>query len=224
MKNVYDINGNPLTHIANRLDDHTWSILGDSISTDGAYVNKQYWDFISERHEDITTYVYGQHGYRASDLVGMYTSAYYSDILTAFVGINDFGGNVPIGTISDNTTNTFYGALNLLCDGILNTFSKSLVIFITPLGNNNSPYISYNDKNALNLTIYDYAEAMKNVCAKHKIPVIDACSNSLLNPYSTNTRSEYFVDGLHLNVKGHEVLSYMIENEMLSHYIPNVAG
>lgn len=221
MKNVYSLTGEPLNELA-KLDNHTWSILGDSISTLDAYVNKQYWDFMQERHDNLTAYVYGQHGYRISDILEHYSAAHVSDIMTVFGGINDFGGNVPLGTIADNTSSTFFGAMNLLCNGMLTTFSESLIIFITPLGNNNSPYISYNETNNIGLTIYNYASAMKDVCAKAKIPIVDACSESLLNPYNANARLEYFVDGLHLNVKGHEVLSYLVEAEMLKHYIPQL--
>lgn len=229
MINVYNIEGEGIDFSrfienSDRLKNHSWSIIGDSISTDDAYVNKQYWDFLRERHENLAVYIFANHGRKISDFVGVYRNIHYSDIITVFGGVNDFGGNVPIGTITDKTTDTFYGALNLLCDGLSTLYPKSLIIYITPLGNHNSPYISADITNDLGLTIYDYADAMKAVCEQFKFPVVDICSNSMLNPYVNDISSRYFVDGLHLNILGHELLSYMLENEMLSHYIPTISS
>ena len=232
MINVYNIDGEGIDFsdyikkedFPDRLSGHTWSVIGDSISTVGAYVDKHYWTFMEERHNNLITHIYADHGRKISDFVNIYSNINYSDIITVFGGVNDFGQNVQIGTITDASANTFYGAMNMLCNGLATTFPKSLIIFITPLGNHDSPYISADVVNDLGLTIYDYATAMKRVCENFKIPVVDICSNSLLNPYINNQSSLYFVDGLHLNEFGHEVLSWMLETEILSHYIPTVSA
>lgn len=205
------------------LDNHSWSVMGDSISSDNAYVNKQYWDFISERYSNMEIYNYGISAQRISHFTARYQNMHYSDIITVFGGVNDWGQTdpTPMGEISDDTTSTFYGSLNILCNGLVTTFPKSLLMFITPLGGNGFNAFPA-DKNSLGLDVYDYAEAIKIVCSKFKIPVVDACSNSLLNPQIPALKSLYFHDGLHLNILGHQVLSRMIEAELLSHYIPSI--
>lgn len=207
-----------------KLKGHTWSVMGDSISVPNLNdVNVKYWNYINNRVGGMTIYNYGVSAERITNFTQRYANMHYSDIITVFGGVNDWGQNnpTPLGTITDSTNATFYGALNILCNGLETTFPQSLIIFITPLGSNG--FNSWpTDKNSLNLSIYDYAKAIINVCAKFKIPVVDACSNSLLNPQVPNVKSNCFVDGLHLNTKGHEILSELIKHEMIKHYIPTL--
>lgn len=231
MMKVYDAHGNQLDILGDtefRLKGHSWSILGDSISTDIGTIpgvnNIKYWVWINERVGGMDVYNYGVSGTRVTNFTQRYSDMHYSDIITVFGGVNDWGqsGPTPLGEFGDTTNSTFYGALDILCSGILTTFPKSLVIFITPLGNggfSNWP----TDENSLGLTIYDYADAIINVCAKYKIPVIDACRSSLLNAKIEAIKTECFKDGVHPNNHGHEVLSWLIEDEMLKHYIPSIS-
>ena len=224
MNKVFDISGNTVVNTESRLKSHSWSVMGDSISTPNLnnVVNK-YWVWINDRVGGMDIHNYGISGQRITQFVNRYSQMNYSDIITVFGGVNDWGqaNPTPLGAIDDAANTTFYGALNVLCDGLLNTFPKSLIIFITPLGNNGFGSFP-SDKNSLGLTVYDYADAILNVCAKYKIPVIDACRNSLLNPQIADVKSDCFVDGLHLNEHGHGILSYLIENEMQKHYIPTL--
>lgn len=229
MDNVYDINGNVLKFTpepALQLKGHSWSVLGDSISHPGLNnVSRKYWVWLTERAGGMNMYNYGISGTRITNFTQRYTQMHYSDIITVFGGVNDWGQQnpTPMGTISDATNSTFYGALNILCSGLLTRFPKSTIIFLTPLGNKGFSPSFYEDENSLGLTVYDYADAILAVCKKYKIPVIDTCRNSLLNPYISEVKAEVFVDGLHLNEHGHEILSYLIEDELLKHYIPTIS-
>lgn len=229
MNTIFDINGNVLnltSESALCLKGHSWSVLGDSISTPNLNnVSKKYWAWINERSEGMDIHNYGISGTRITNFSQRYNQMYYSDIITVFGGVNDWGqpDPTPLGTITDTTNDTFYGALDILCKGLLTNYPKSTVIFFTPLGNKGfSPNYFYEETNSLGLTIYDYADAILNVCGKYKIPVVDTCRNSLLNPYIPEIKVECFVDGLHLNEHGHEILSFIIESEMLKHYIPTI--
>ena len=221
-----DVNHTHDGHLApSRLKGHSWSVLGDSISHDNMHTTSQYWDYVSQRVGGMNIYNYGVSGQRITHFVNRYSQMNYSDVITVFGGVNDWGQSnpTPLGTIDDTDASTFYGALKVLCEGLLTTFSKSLIIFLTPLGNNGFGGFA-SDKNILGLTVYDYSKAILEVCAKYKIRVIDICANSMLNPYVSELKSLYFVDGLHLNALGHEVLSYLIESEIEKCYIPTILG
>lgn len=228
MSKLYDINGDELTVESEgvfKLKGHSWSVLGDSISTPGLNgVDDKYWVWINQRSGGMTVYNYGISGNRITNFSQRYNQMNYSDIITVFGGVNDWGQSNPtaMGTMGDTSNTTFYGALDILCNGLLTTFPKSTIIFMTPLGNKGFSSTFAEDENSLGLTIYDYADAIIDVCGHYKIPVIDTCRSSLLNPYIQEIKSECFVDGLHLNRHGHEVLSYIIEDEMLKHYIPSI--
>lgn len=225
--NIYDIDGNVLEvseEIESKLKGHSWSVLGDSISTPGANnVNKKYWVWINERVGGMTIYNYGVSGNRITQFTQRYSQMNYSDIITVFGGVNDWGQTdpTPLGQMGDTANSTFYGALDILCEGLLTTYPMSEIIFLTPLGNNGFPNFAV-DTNSLGLTIYDYTDAIIDVCGNYKIPVVDTCRNSLLNPYIPQIKTDCFVEGLHLNEHGHKILSYLMEDEMLKHYIPTV--
>lgn len=207
-----------------KLRGHTWSLMGDSITDDSTSLGvfDQYFNFISARVGRVQTYNYGASGERITQMAARYNALNYSDIITVFGGVNDWGLTppTPLGTIEDTTLDTFYGALNVLCAGLQTMFPRSLIMFITPLGDNG--FFESNDENSLGLTVYDYADAIKDVCAKYKIPVCDACRESGLNPQIAEIKDLYFIDGLHPNAAGHERLSYLIQSELERHYIGRI--
>lgn len=82
------------------------------------------------------------------------------DLWTIFGGINDSFGNVTIGTISDSTPTTFYGALNTICQYLLNLNSHPTIAFITP----------YNAKNTAE---EGYVTAIVNIAHKYGLPVLN---------------------------------------------------
>lgn len=214
----YAINGE-----ANKLAGHSWSIIGDSNSARSTYewdIN-MYYDVINNR-SGMTLHEYGVSGDTVVDILARYESIHYSDIITVFAGVNDWGKSAytPLGNMGDTGSTTFYGALDTLCKGLLKKFPRSLVIFMTPLGNNG--FFTVTDKNAGGYTIRDYAQAIREVCEKYMIPVCDLCKSSLLNPQVPELKELYFVDGLHLSDKGHEVIGHLLQSEMVRHYIDTI--
>lgn len=224
IENKQPNNSGTSTTTISRLKNHSWSVLGDSISQDNLYVNKQYWDYVNTRVGGMKIYNYGVASERIINFINRCDKMNYSDIITVFGGVNDWGQSnpTPLGTITDTTTGTFYGNVNVLCNKLATKFPQSLIVFITPLGNNGFPYSFATGNNSLGLSIYDYANAIKDVCKLYKFPVIDACSEIGFTPDVSGHNTLYFHDGLHLNILGHEVLSYLIEDTLLRHYIPTV--
>ena len=153
-----------------------------------------------------------------------------SNLITVFGGYNDLWSNkTKLGTITDTDTNTIYGALNTLATYLLMNHSKSIIVFFTMLhwtwerdgSSDNAPYV----KNQNGVTTELINQAIRDVCAKYSIPVIDLEKNSGIFPgtfdQTTNTATKfphfsyYTYDGLHLNERGHQKISNLIVSELL---------
>ena len=61
--------------------------------------------------------------------------------------------------------------------------------------------------NAQNHTLKDYVDAMKDVCERYSIPVIDLFNTSGLNPSLQAVKDAYMPDGLHPNAVGHKMIA-----------------
>lgn len=131
-----------------------------------------------------------------------------SALIFVLGGTNDYGQNVPIGTITDTDPYTFYGALNTLIDGLQADYPDALLLFATPLqrddelsdGPETSPY------NAEGFTLEDYRDAIVAVCEERNIEYIDLYNLEGMR-LEDETFSEYYVDGLHPNDAGSTYIS-----------------
>ena len=121
----YQLNDNiVIQNTGHKLSGLKWNVLGDSItSTD--YANKRYWEYISDEI-GIEVINYGISGSRIAVSQGhdqpmciRYSNMNDADIITVFGGTNDFSSNVTLGDITSTDTQTFYGALNVLCKGLI---------------------------------------------------------------------------------------------------------
>lgn len=117
-----------------------------------------------------------------------------ADVIAVSGGTNDYQYSwTPFGQFGDSSTATFYGALDVLCRGLIAKYPTKLIFFTTPIKrnqNNNGggsythyDYDTHQDiANSLGKTLKDYCTAIKEVCAKYSIPVCDMYSESMLNP------------------------------------------
>lgn len=123
-----------------------------------------------------------------------------ADYIIVFGGTNDIARNdqCPLGTIDDATSQTFYGALNAICQRLIQTYPSGNICFITP-------YIR-NAGLATTEICKQYVTAIHEVCEKFGgIPVFDNTVNGALdfsNSYQVNTLT--MKDGYHLNEDGHK--------------------
>ena len=153
-----------------------------------------------------------------------------SNLITVFGGYKDlWSNNTKLGTIEDTDTNTIYGALNTLATYLLMNHPKTIIVFFTMLhwtwerdgSTDNAPYV----KNQNGVTTELINQAIRDVCAKYSIPVIDLEKNSGIFPgtfdQTSNTATKfphfsyYTYDGLHLNERGHQKISNLIVSELL---------
>lgn len=123
------------------------------------------------------------------------------DYITIFGGTNDYGNNIPLGNKTDDTLDTFYGALNLFCKKYYNNFYKSKFAFLTPIRRSNGE-----KTNTVGLKLSDYVNAIKEICDEYGIPYLDLYNLGMDPNYSTIS-AHYVPDGLHPNDAGHDRLS-----------------
>ena len=103
------------------------------------------------------------------------------DLYIVFGGTNDYTLSTPLGTINDVTDVSFYGALDVLINGLKNKVPEATIVFMTPLNRYGygqtrvkkikliTPY-TMNDEGH---NLFDYRKAIIDKCTQHSIPVID---------------------------------------------------
>lgn len=113
----------------------------------------------------------------------------YSDDIDIFgfmIGINDCFRDYPLGNFNDSTDTTFYGALHILCKGIIEKYKpkdgKKVFMLIYP---------TYVGK----ATFPSFTNAMKEVAEYYSIPVLDLSKEMGINIFS-DVDCEYW-DGIY---------------------------
>lgn len=122
-----------------------------------------------------------------------------ADYIIVFGGTNDIARNdqCPLGTIDDATSQTFYGALNAICQRLIQTYPSGNICFITP-------YIR-NAGLANTEICKQYIKAIHDVCEKWGgIPVFDNSVNGGVDfSHSDQVKALTMQDSYHLNEAGH---------------------
>ena len=217
---------------AYKLPNVKWYVLGDSISAYTLYVGagNHYYEFIAARN-NMTFDPQGQ--VRAAD--GRTVSATTGNsicydvanltapkIITILAGINDFGHNIPLGTLVDSDgycvappetaaeCTDFAKGLLYVLSNLKANYPSAVIIYILPLRNNRT------QTNALGLRLEKYWEYIRIACQAYSVPIINLGTECVLMSGGT-----YYVDGLHPNVNGQKIMSYFIENYM-SLLVPTV--
>ena len=190
--------------------------LGDSITE----FSNSYVSMIDERYDLSSIKNYGVSGSRIAVVVGENNSfikrfssmSDTADIVTVFGGTNDFSVSVPLGSIEDTVETTFYGALNLLADGLTNKYPNAKIAFFTPVVR--SGHLETLTKESYKLG--DYVNAIKAVCRKKNISVLDLYNIWNIDPDDTHQKAILIDDGLHPTIEGHiqltEIISEFLES------------
>lgn len=205
----------------------TMVCVGDSI-TAGSGTTETYWAMLKDilGLSKMTGMGVGgscvsaqsDYGTGNSPLINRYKNIPEADLITIFMGTNDWGHETPLGTIEDTTDVSFYGALNVIIPGLMTMYPNARIIWITPMhryGFGTSKILgtafTYDHvANGRGCTLKDYVDAIKDVCGRYSIPIIDLYSMSGLHPSIAAHKSTYMPDGLHPNKAGHEKMAYLI--------------
>ena len=126
-----------------------------------------------------------------------------SDAVVVFGGSNDFGhGDAPFGEYDSEDIYTFCGALNSLIKKLMHDFPNAKIVFMTPIHRKTENIPREQDSKIL----ADYAQAIRDICAKYGIAVIDLFKINPINPHD----KLLMPDGLHPSDRGHAVLAKVV--------------
>ena len=131
-----------------------------------------------------------------------------ADFTFVFGGTNDYGhGDVKLGCFDDRDVYTFYGAFHELIAYMVSSFSKGRLCFILPIPryNQDNPHGEGGIKQEPVGDLSTYIEAEKQVLAYYGVEYLDL-SDKFYVPTAPNG-SKLFLDGLHPNAAGHQVLA-----------------
>ena len=132
-----------------------------------------------------------------------------ADAVVVFGGTNDFGhGDAPLGTFSDRTQDTFYGACHTLFDYLINTYPEATIVVMTPLHRCNEDNLRGDGFKAEEVApLSKYVEIIKEVAAYYSLPLLDMWSMSGIQPRVPVIKQKYCPDGLHPNDAGHVLMA-----------------
>lgn len=134
-----------------------------------------------------------------------------ADIVVVFGGTNDFGhGDAPLGTMSDRTPYTFYGALHCLYTALTEKYPDVPVVILTPLHRLNEDSPKGDNKPEPVGTLKEYVNIIREVAEYYSLPVLDLYKESGLQPKVPVIQQKYIPDGLHPNDDGNAILAHKI--------------
>jgi lysophospholipase L1-like esterase len=190
-----------LIEIANKIKS-VWAgkkalFFGDSLTEVNYHYTKGYHQWVKEILGLSSYQNFGRSGYTLANIYDKVCSVNsYADIIFIMGGVNDQTKHVPLGNISDTTTGTTYGSLNLLCAKLKEKHPTTTIVFITPHYQTKYPHNE-------GITSYEISKAIKEVCEKYAIPVYDNFSFSGI--FQSNF-SAFTTDNCHWNDTAHELV------------------
>ncbi len=201
--------------------------VGDSITKGSGCDGQKYWEILAEELGFANVVGMGvggscwsvksDYGTGNSPLINRYQTIPEADLIQIFMGTNDYGHGTPLGSIDDTTDVSFYGALNVILPALQQKYPSSRIVVVTPLHrynadtNKNDLNYDYEAHPVTGKTLKDYVDAMKEVCERYSIPVIDMFSISGLNPIVESIKNMYMPDGLHPNAEGHKLMANIMK-------------
>lgn len=185
----------------------TASFYGDSLTEENYHYTKGYHSWVKELLDLASYNNYGVSGYKISDVYNKVNEiSDTSDIIFVMCGVNDQSFSVPLGSLGDNTAETTYGSLNLLCALLKSKYPISTIVFITP--HYQTCYVHDSG-----VTSYEVAKAIKEVCEKYAIPVFD---NFVVSGFYSTNISYWTTDNCHWNDKAHEMVGRNLAGYVLN--------
>jgi len=129
-----------------------------------------------------------------------------ADVVVVFGGTNDFGhGDAPMGLPTDETPDTFFGALNVLYKALFERYPTARIVVLTPLHRETERV-----PNMHGLMLWNYVTAIRDAAEYYSLPVLDLFATYGVQPAVPVLKARFMPDGLHPNDEGHELLTRQI--------------
>ena len=216
------------TIVKSPLNGLTGVFIGDSITEVNARTRKNYHQFIADRNNMANINL----GHSGTGFQDRYNSVAeikeQPDFISVKMGTNDYGlvgGKTrPLGTAENLEMNTvarliYYTFLQLSIN-----YPTTPIVVLTPLPRKESnPFKE--TKNEVGYTLGELVDVLTKIAHKFSFPVLDLYNESNLRVWDDNVNGIYFsydeddpskADGLHPNYRGHELISYQIEDFLKS--------
>ena len=197
-----------------------WLTLGDSITKANGYqpLVKEKLGFSKVENKGMNgqTMAY-QKTNKSTYAIGKNIDYKKYDLVTIFIGTNDYRYNKKLGKIQENNKNihdesTFIGSYQMLIEKILSSNPYIDLVLITPLQRTRDGY-DINYTNEAGHKLIDYVNATKALGKKYSLPVLDLYSTS---GFTNQSMKIYTRDDLHPNKKGYERISDKIYRFLLN--------
>lgn len=190
-----------------------WGILGDSLSDPGYPQSESvYWLKISQKY-NMEVDKQAKSGASTSNGHGTATQVENLngnfDLITVWIGTNDAQQEAT-------DANSFKTNIEALIRRIYERFPTTKLFFITPLANQKT---TDPQEQSLEKGVILYVNAIKEVCNRYSIPVLDMYANSNLNPHVGQINNTFYAnaDKCHMNSKGYlERINPVIEQFLIN--------
>ncbi|MBC1435790.1 SGNH/GDSL hydrolase family protein [Listeria rocourtiae] len=190
----------------------TWNAMGDSLTTENnTLATKRYFNYIQEDLHIKQVNNYGMNGSTVGNLFAPISERYTTmdssaNLITVFAGINDYGKGQALGTPSDTTNKTYYGALDVLLKGLIKKYPGQKIGFISMYKQSFFPPV-----NKLGIPDYAYINAAIEVCHRYNIKHLNLYDLDSFDLSKPDVNGYSVGDGIHLNNKGHRHLADTME-------------
>lgn len=195
----------------NKWKGKSWITLGDSITRPNEYQDKLKnllgFSRIDNLGKNGQTMAY-QSQNNSTYTVGKTIDYKAYDLVTIFIGTNDFRYNKKLGEVKESGSynfdeTTFTGSYQLLIEKILSSNPGIDLVLITPPQRIRDGY-DINFTNEVGSKLIDYVDVIKSLGEMYSIPVLDLYSEGGISKENMNIFTR---DGLHPNDEGYERIS-----------------
>lgn len=139
-----------------------------------------------------------------------------ADAIVVYGGVNDYiHGDAYFGEMTDDTPETFCGAVEFIMNLLSELYPNAQKVFITPArcvhGTNHYERPSDREcKKSDAKPLKAYVDVIAEKGKKHNIPVLNLYEELPIDPGIEEDRETYTVDGLHFNKYGQEALGNLL--------------
>lgn len=168
-------------------------VVKELLGLEAAYNYGISWSTIGHQENCDCDHSYLPDSYDHDPMVYRYDDMKNSNIYFVWGGLNDFGMELPLGTISDETPHTFYGALNLLYKGIKTKHPDAYLFTATGL----NYFDGYTNEDGV--TWAEYNDAIRNSANNNGIDCLDLYLlpfNRLIDTYDYVHPTQKFTDNV----------------------------